>query len=101
MKKSLVILAVVAFFALSVSSSFTGPIISENTSVELVAEADNQVNTEIVTDDKKDKKKQKATPARSCCSQKEPVKTECSEAQQKSCAASKVTCPAEKKSEKK
>jgi hypothetical protein len=96
MKKSLFVLAIVAIFAVSASFSFTQPIISENSGIELLVEAENLTKKEV-TNDKKAKKKQKETPASSCCSQKEPVKNECSQAQQKSCAASKVACPAEKK----
>jgi hypothetical protein len=44
------------------------------------------------------KKKAKAATT-SCCSQKETVKTGCSAAQQKSCAASKVSCTEVKKKE--
>jgi len=75
----------------------------EESKITIVADSDDQVNTPE-EDKKKDKKKENVkakTAASGCCSAKTEVKTGCSEAQQKSCAASKVTCTETKKEEKK
>jgi hypothetical protein len=100
MKKLFFILALTAVYAVS-SSSVTGTEkAKEKQEITIVADTDDAKSAAM--EEKKDKKKKKSTAVPSCCSQKETVKTGCSETQQKSCAASEVSCPGtDKKKEKK
>jgi len=103
MKKLLLIFAIATIYAVSASSVKANVVIIEKQEITIVDQADDNV---IAPEDdkKKDKKKEnvKAKTATSgCCPSKTEVKTGCSEAQQKSCAASKVTCTETKKEDKK
>jgi hypothetical protein len=98
MKKLFFILALVAVYAVSASSVKINPVADEKSQITVVADLEDDVKSTTLEDEKKkkDKKKTKAA-ATSCCPQKETVKTGCSTAQQKSCAASKVSCTEVKK----
>lgn len=98
MKKLLFIFTLAAICAVTTSSFTTvqsADEYSEQTHVVVSAQ-----DVDSPEDVKKDKKKQKQAATTSCC-QAKAEKPECTEKQQKSCAASKVECPAAKKSEKK
>lgn len=103
MKNLLLIFAIATLYVVSASSAKANVVIIEKQEITIVDQADDKVIAPE-EDKKKDKKKEnvKAKAAASgCCSAKTEVKTGCSEAQQKSCAASKVTCTETKKEDKK
>ena len=103
MKNVLLIIAVAAIYV--VSLSYVRPAVTavEESNITVVAETDDKAKT--ADEGKKKVKKQEAVkakaPATGCCPAKTEVKTGCSEVQQKSCAASKVTCTEETKKKKK
>jgi hypothetical protein len=99
MKKFLFIFALAAIFAIATTPVKANSFISKTSDVVLTTDVDD-VNTVPEGDEKKDDKKKKVVKkTTSCCSSKAAVKSGCSEAQKKSCAASKVSC-SETKSEK-
>lgn len=103
MKNLLLIFAIATLYVVSASSAKASVIITEKQEITIVDQTDDKVITPE-EDKKKEKKKEKvkAKAATSgCCPSKTEVKTGCSEVQQKSCAASKVTCTEVKKEDKK
>lgn len=101
MKKLVLILALAAIYAVSVSPAKANSADSTTQGVVITADTDD-INILPEGDDEKDKKKKKTVKTTSsCCSGKAAAKTGCSEAQKKSCAASKVTCSETEKESKK
>lgn len=98
MKKLLFIFAMAAICTFATSSFNTAQSANEFVNQTIVTDVTGAVNSP--EDVKKDDKKQKPATSGSCCAAKEQ-KAECSEKQQKSCAASKVNCQEAKKCEKK
>ena len=98
MKKLLFIFTLAAICAVTTSSFKPAQSANENLKQTLVVASAQDIDSP--EDVKKDEKKQKQAATSSCC-QAKAEKPACTEKQQKSCAASKVECPAAKKSEKK
>lgn len=98
MKKLLFIFTLAAICAVTTTSFKSTPPVNEDFKQTLVVVSAYDVDSP--EDVKNDKKKQQQAATSSCC-QAKAEKPECTEKQQQSCAASKVECPAAKKSEKK
>lgn len=98
MKKLLFIFLLAAISTLA-TSSFK-PIQSANNDSKQTVHVAAAVSTDAPEDVKKDDKKKKQSTATSCCPAK-TQKAECTEVQQKNCAASKTNCQEVKKCPKK
>jgi len=99
MKKLVLIVALAAIYAFSVSPVEAKSVNSDKSAITILADTDND-NILLEADDDKDKKKTAVKTTKSCCSGKTAAKTSCSDTQKKSCAASKVSCSETKKEKK-
>ncbi len=103
MKNVLLIIALTAIYVVSLSYVRPAVTAANESNITIVAETDDKAKT--ADEGKKKVKKQEVVktkaPVTGCCPAKTEVKTGCTETQQQSCAASKVTCTEEKKKDKK
>ena len=90
MKKLFLILVLAAIYAIPASSGTVSTFDFDSAEITIISNADEIAIAQ--KENEKDKKKKAVKKTSSCCSEKAAVKTGCSEAQKKSCAASKVSC---------
>ncbi len=101
MKKLFLVLAFTAIYAISNSSIQAVNTVFKHSENTVFTQLEQEDATPEGEDEKeKDKKKKTVKKSSKCCPGKTAIKTGCSEAQKKSCAASKVKCGETKKDKK-
>lgn len=99
MKKLLFIVVLVAIYAIPASSAIVKMNNPVDSKITIVSDTDEKTTTPE-GEKEKDKKKKAVKKTTGCCPAKATVKSGCTEAQQKSCTASKVSCTETKKEKK-